>query len=120
MNGEKGEIHIEGLRVPTRVGVPDEERATAQDVAICVTMVPERAMVGLGDTIGKTVDYFAVSERVAAIASEGERKLIETLAEDVAEVLLREFALESVIVEVRKFILENADYVAVKLQRRVR
>lgn len=116
----KGEIHIENLRVPTRVGVPDQERASPQVVAICLTMVPERTMAGLADAIEKTVDYFAVSERVAAIAGDGARKLIETLAEDVAEGILREFALESIVVEVRKFILENADYVSVKLRRQIR
>ena len=113
-----GEIHIEMLRVMTRIGVPEEERAAAQEVALCLTMVPERAMAGLGDAIERTVDYYAVSQRVAEIAAEDERKLIETLAEDVAEQLLREFALEAVVVEVRKFILENADYVSVKLERR--
>ncbi len=113
----KGEIHLENLWVSTTIGVPDGERASAQEVAICLTMVPELAMGGLGDSIDKTVDYFAVSQRVAEIAGEGERKLIETLAEDVAEALLREFALDSVVVEVRKFILENADYVSVKLER---
>ncbi|MFT4548106.1 MAG: FolB domain-containing protein [Pseudoalteromonas tetraodonis] len=117
---QNGEIHIENLWVETSVGVPDEERAQAQEVAICLTMVPERPMAGLGDSIEKTVDYFAVSQRVAAIAGDGERKLIETLAEDVAELLLREFPLDSVVVELRKFILENADYVSVKLERRVR
>ena len=117
---KNGEIHLENLWVSTNVGVPDEERAEAQRVAVCLTMVPERAMAGLGDSIEKTVDYFAVSQRVAAVAGQGDRKLIETLAEDIAEILLREFALQSVIIEVRKFILENADYVSVKLERGVR
>ena len=120
MSGHKGEIHIENLWVWTRVGVPDEERAEPQQVAICVTMMPERAMAGLGDVIEKTVDYFAVSQRVEEIAGSGERKLIETLVEDVAEALLRGFALESVVVELTKFILENADYVSVKIERRIR
>ena len=114
----KGEIHIENLRVSTRVGVPGDERASAQEVAICLTMIPERALAGLGDSIDRTVDYFEVAERVAAIAADGERHLIETLAEDVAGHLLREFALDSVVVEVRKFILNNAQFVSVKLERR--
>ena len=117
---KRGEIHIENLRVPTNVGVPDEERAQPQVVAICLTMVPERAMAGLSDTISRTVDYYSVSQRVSAIAAGGERRLIETLAEDVAEGVLLEFAVESVVVEVRKFILENADYVSVKLVRQSR
>jgi dihydroneopterin aldolase len=116
----KGEIHIENLRVSTTVGVPAAERANPQSVAICLTMVPERAMAGLADAIGRTVDYFAVSQRVAAIAADGERRLIETLAEDVADGILVEFALDSIVVEVRKFVLENADYVSVKLRRQSR
>lgn len=120
MIGDKGEIHIDGLRVATRIGVPDEERSAEQQVQVCLTMVPERAMAGLGDAIDKTIDYYEVGLRVAAIAGSGERKLIETLAEDVAETLVREFPLDSIVVEVRKYILENADYVSVKLQRRLR
>lgn len=116
-DNDKGQIHLENLRVSTVVGVPDEERAAAQEVAVCVTMTPAQALAGLGDAIGRTVDYFAVSERVAAVAAEGERKLIETLAEDVAAAVLREFALEAVAVEVRKFILPNADFVSVRLER---
>ncbi|MGI9240268.1 MAG: dihydroneopterin aldolase [Verrucomicrobiales bacterium] len=117
---DKDQIHIENLRVPTRVGVPDEERASAQVVAICLTMVPERKLSGLADTIDRTVDYFAVSQRVAALAAEGERRLIETLAEDVAEDVLRQFALDSVVVEIRKYILDNADYVSVQVRREAR
>ena len=46
----KGEIHIENLWVSTTVGVPEEERASPQELAICLTMVPERAkeVVGRG------------------------------------------------------------------------
>ena len=117
MTDKNGEISIENLWVSSRVGVPDEERAEAQLLAICLKMVPERPMAGLGDSIEKTIDYYAVGQRVEAIAGEGERKLIETLAEDIADSLVREFALDLVEVEVRKFILENADYVSVKLVR---
>ena len=46
-----------------------------------------------------------------------EWKLIETLASDIANLVLREFAVESVTVEVQKFVLPETRYVAVRIER---
>jgi phosphoglycolate phosphatase len=116
---EAGEerIEIRRQRVPVRVGVPDEERAVEQEVEISVTMTPARRFAGAGDSLERTVDYFAVSERVRAVAREKERKLIETLADDIAAMVRAEFAVARVEVEVRKFILPDTECVAVRMAR---
>ena len=62
MKNERDRIFIRGLRLDTRVGVPDEERAVAQTVAVDVEIVPAAALSGLGDEIARTVDYFEVAE----------------------------------------------------------
>lgn len=108
-------IRIQGLRVSTRVGVPDEERAEPQTVAVDVTLVPTTDLSGLGDEIGRTVDYFEVAEALKRVAAEGERRLIETLAEDFATAALAFPGVESVTVEIRKFILPETDWVSVKV-----
>jgi len=110
-------IRIHRLRAVTHVGVPDAERANAQEVEICLRLVPKIPLVGLDDQLGKTIDYYVVSQSVLKLAVTGERKLIETLADDLARMLLDEFPLAEVGVEVRKFILPETDYVSVELNR---
>jgi dihydroneopterin aldolase len=43
--------------------------------------------------------------------------LIETLAEEIAGLLMSRYALSSVEVEVRKYILPQTEFVAVKIRR---
>ena len=45
------------------------------------------------------------------------RKLIETLADDIAETILHEFGLRWIEVTIRKFILPNAEWVSVSTRR---
>ena len=110
-------ITIQRLLASTTIGVPDEEREDPQDVEISLEMTPPEPLRFLDDDISKTIDYYAVSRRVLEIAATGERKLIETLADDVAEAVLDEFHIAKVIVEVRKFILSDTEYVAVRIER---
>ena len=106
-------IQVQGLRLETRVGVPDEEREDPQEVAVDLLMVPVTALSGLGDEIARTVDYYEVTQALTRVAAEGERKLIETLAEDLAEAALGFEGVEAVTVTVRKFILPETDWVSV-------
>ncbi|MGJ8644049.1 MAG: dihydroneopterin aldolase [Luteolibacter sp.] len=111
------EIEIRRLKVSTHIGVPDEERATPQDLWISVTMCPSQGFTGLHDNVDYTVDYYEVSLNLAELAAAKPRHLIETLATDVAEMLLQNYPLTSVEVKIEKRILPNADFVAVKITR---
>jgi len=108
------EIVISGLRVLAFIGVPEEERASAQELAIDITLEPNTPFAALGDDLAKTVDYAAVAARVSSIVDERPRCLIETLASDIVRSLLAEFPARAATVEIRKFILPNTDYVAVR------
>ena len=108
-------IVIRGLSLTGRIGVPDEERAEPQTLRAHLTMEVEQFPVD--DEIEGTVDYKAVSDRVVEFAGEGERKLIETLAQEIAGLILREFAVSKVTVELEKFILPETDWVGVVIER---
>lgn len=111
------EIEIRRLAVETHIGVPDEERANPQTLWITVRMRPSQGFYGLQDKVANTVDYYGVSQRLAALAAEKPRHLIETLATDIAEFLLSTYPLSCVDVEVEKRILPNADSVSVRIRR---
>jgi len=97
------------------VGVPDSERAKPQRLSLNVTLWPRIAE--LHDDIANTVNYSAVAERVKDFIRRHDYKLIETLAEETAAHLLTQFSLTKVEVEVRKFVLPDANYVSVTAVR---
>jgi phosphoglycolate phosphatase/dihydroneopterin aldolase len=54
---------------------------------------------------------------VRAEAEERPRRLIETLAEDIAGVVLTRYPVKEVEVEVRKYIVEGTGWVGVRIER---
>lgn len=110
-------IEIKGLSLPALIGVPSEERKQAQplcfDLRFAALLQPET----LNDDIAATVDYAAVSQRLAELVEMRPRRLIETLADEIATILLAEFSLRWIELSVRKFILPNAEHVAVTVHR---
>ena len=111
-------ITIADLEVSTRVGVPDEERATPQRLLISLEMEQNFSEAAATDSIGDTIDYYAVTVALVGMAKDGEWHLIEKLAEDAAALVLDKFQPDCVRVEVKKFILSEARHVAVCIERR--
>jgi len=114
---EPDQIELRNLAVFSRIGVPDEERREPQKLAISLVIEPNRSFEALEDRIENTVDYAAVCEAVKRVAAARPRKLVETLAEETASHLLTEFPIWRVSVEVRKFILPETEYVAIRIDR---
>ena len=110
-------IEIRRLRLETHIGVPDEERATAQIVLATLRMVPDHGFDGLDDDISRTVDYHQVALEIQALAGSQPRKLIETLAAEIAAFLLDRHPLRHVAVSLEKHILPDTECVAVHLER---
>lgn len=113
------EIRISELRVSCHIGVPEQERAQSQELNLSATMYPVESAEPLNDAIERTVNYYEVSLRMESVAQEKPRKLIETLAEDLAEMILREFAVCAVKIEIEKFILPQARCVSVVISRQL-
>ena len=104
-------IHIEQLEVQGRVGVPDSERAQPQRLLLNVTLWPKSP--GPRDNIADTVNYSEVAASLKQFVVQRDYRLIETLADETAGHLLARFPLRKVEVEVRKFVLPDADHVSV-------
>ena len=108
------EILIDSLRVKTWIGVPDAERIEAQEIEIDLRIRPMRNFADMQDDISLTVDYAAVCQRVSELARERPRRLIESLAQEIGDMILNEFGATSVEVEIRKFILPETRHVGVR------
>lgn len=109
-------ISIVDLEVFYRVGVPDEERAQPQRLLLTVEM--NLASPTKSDNIIHTIDYFTVSQHLLMFGDGHSWKLIETLAADIADLILFEFKPESVTVEVKKFSIPEARHVSVSLTKK--
>jgi FolB domain-containing protein len=110
-------VTIQDLEVWYCVGVPDEERARPQRLALTVEWDLDCAPAAATDDLSRTIDYCAVTRRLAELGQGRSWKLIETLAVDIANLILGEFGASRVSVEIKKFILPNTRHVAVKVVR---
>ena len=110
-------ICIRDLEVFYRVGVPDEERAQSQRLLITVEMQMDISGAVQSDDLTKTIDYFAVTQRLLKFGEGREWKLIETLASEVADCVRGEFGATGEMVEVKKFVLPEARWVSVRVTR---
>jgi FolB domain-containing protein len=110
-------ITITDLEVFYCVGVPDEERAQPQRLLLTIEMEHDFRTAATEDELRGTIDYFAVSQRLLKLGHGLHWKLIETLAVDIAGVILEEFGARGVTVTVKKFIIPQAQHVAVRVTR---
>lgn len=113
------EIRLSCLKLSTHIGVPEEERAGSQMLEADVIMRVSGRFEAMQDDIGATIDYAAVAARLQQIAAERPRRLIETLAAELADCVLREFGAAGVTIDLRKRILPDTDHVAVRVVRGV-
>ena len=111
-------ISIVDLEVFYHVGVPDAERAQPQRLLLTVQMTSDFSAAAKSDGIADTIDYYAVTQRLLKFGDGRSWKLIEKLAVDLADVILAEFRPQAVAVEVKKFIIPQAQYVSVSLEKR--
>lgn len=110
-------ININGLRLVTTVGVPAEERARPQTVAVNVSITLAKSFKGFDDRLDHTIDYYRVSEKLREVAASGERQLIETLAEELAAAVIGFEGVCAVTLELEKFILADCESVSVVITR---
>lgn len=110
-------ITIKDLEVSFCVGVSDEERATPQRLLLTIEMEHDFHAAAAEDELAGTVDYYAVSQRLLQFGDGVHWKLIETLAVDIAQMVLEDFNPRSVAVEVKKFIIPQARHVSVRVTR---
>lgn len=112
-------ILIRELRVETLIGIHKRERHAPQTVSIDLDIGLPGDAVFRSDKVADTIDYEQVALRIRALAGEGHYRLVETLAERIARLLLDDFGAPWVKVAVAKIgILGNAKFVGVIIERR--
>lgn len=85
-------IYLNDLRIETVIGIYDWERRVKQTVILDLEMGADIRKAAASDNIEDTLNYKAVAKRLFAFVGDSEFELVETLAERVAELILKEFS----------------------------
>lgn len=119
-------VFLRDLVLPASIGILPHEQGTPQRIRINVDLGVEddgaqlfsRAPVGR-DELSRVVDYGVVANRVRSIVSAGHVRLVETLAERIAEACLEDLRVHLARVRVEKLdIFPDAMSVGVEIERR--
>jgi len=110
-------IFISDFRLDILIGVYDWETKVPQKVQFDLEIgLPGRKPQS--DKLGDTIDYAAVVSRIEATVAENRFELLETLAEHIAQQVMREFKSPWVRVSVTKLAaLKNVKRLGVTIER---
>lgn len=95
-------IFLGGLEIDTVIGIYDWERTIKQTIALDIEMGFDIREAAASDDIAHALDYKTVSDRIVEFVEHSEYFLVETLIEEIAKLLLQEFAIPWVKITLNK------------------
>jgi dihydroneopterin aldolase len=106
-------LSLVDLELSCHLGVPAKERAQPQKI-LCTAVfpVPNLKKAAQTDDLADTVNYFDLSQLLQKTARQKKRKLIETLAADLAQAAFDTFPLPWMDLELKKFILPETRHIS--------
>ena len=111
-------IFLRGLTAECVIGFIDWERRVKQTVVVDLELPVDCRHAAVTDNVTDTVDYKKVSKRVLAFIEASEFKLVETLAQRLAMLILEEFPIEWIRLSINKpGAIRNSRDVGVSIER---
>ena len=110
-------ITIKDLEVQMQIGVTATEREHAQRLLLTIILERDLGEAGRSDMESTTTDYSTVVNLVKQLLVQRPRKLIEAVANEIAEMILSRRLAVAVTVEVKKFSMPGTQYVSVEMRR---
>jgi len=111
-------IFIENLKIPASIGIWDWEHRIKQTLILDIQLSWDIKSAASSDDIQQAVSYKEVAMRVCQLVEESRFKLLETVAEKTAQLVLEEFGVSWCKVKVSKpRAVERAGNVGVMIER---
>jgi dihydroneopterin aldolase len=111
-------ILLRDLRVEASIGIHKRERHVQQTLSIDLDIGLPGDAVFASDKVADTIDYEQVALKIRDLASGGHFRLVETFADRVAAILMKDFGAPWVRVSASKLgILANVKLVGVTIER---
>ncbi|HTC51412.1 MAG TPA: dihydroneopterin aldolase [Steroidobacteraceae bacterium] len=102
MNQTSDRVYLRELAVECVIGFLDWERLVKQTVYLDIEAPIDCRKAALSDDVAQTLDYKRLAKTVSAFVGASEFKLVETLADRTARLILEEFDLPWVKVTLNK------------------
>lgn len=118
MNQHTDRIDINNFTLPCTLGTTPLERSTPQEITINLKLFLSLQKAGQADDLSKTVDYAALIGFLEIFLKTHRFNLIEALAEQATKVILKEFPLDAVEIQVSKKPFTNPQSIPVTLFRK--
>ena len=109
---------IRKLAARCRLGVFEGEQANPQDVWIDLELAIDAAKAARRDDVKDAVDYARLATAVKQFVEHTPYRLMETMAEGIAQLVLREFPTPGVAVKVTKRALPGIESATVEIIRK--
>jgi len=111
-------IYLRDLKIETVIGIFDWEREIKQTISFDLEMATDIRKAAASDAIEDTLDYKTLSKRIISFVEASSFQLVETLAEQVAAIILDEFDVRWVQVRLDKVgAIRGASGVGVIIER---
>ena len=111
-------VYIRDLKIETVIGIYDWERETLQTLRFDLEMDWDIRQAAQSDDISNTLDYGAVANVLVEFVANSRYLLIERLAEEVAQLLLKTFAIPKLKLTLTKPVkLHGQNYAQIVIER---
>lgn len=84
-------IYLSDLKVETIIGIYDWERETKQTISLNLQMATDIRSAAKHDHIDHTLNYKNVAKRLIQFVEDSSFQLIETMAEQITQIIMGEF-----------------------------
>jgi len=95
-------IYIHGLQLQTIIGCLPYEKESPQTLIIDVDMIKDLQKAAQKDDIRETTNYADVIEQIQYLVHQSRFELIESLAEYLAQLLLKKYPIDQVTIKIQK------------------
>jgi dihydroneopterin aldolase len=110
-------ISIVDLELHYRIGISEAERAWPQRLLVTIEMETDISAAIKSDDIRDTINYFDVAQMLFKWGKNRQWNLIERLADEMADLILKKFQPERVTIELKKFPLPESKYISITLTK---
>ena len=95
-------IYLHDLRIDTVIGVYEWERCIRQTLVFDIDMAMDNRKAAATDAIADAIDYGEIAQRVIALVEASRCQLVETLIENIAAMIMKDFGVPWVRIKLNK------------------
>ena len=95
-------IYVEDLRVKGTIGIFDWEKKIKQEISLSYEIDHDNLSASKEDKIEATTDYKTITKKIISFIEENKFELVETFAEKIAEMVIKDFDVNCINLRVSK------------------